>query len=224
MPEMTTNSEIVQKVDMMRNKRLFLVFNKIDLISKKDLVELKKKYPNAFFVSGIKRTGISEMKRSLENMAENWTRTSLRVGLVGYPNVGKSSIINLLSPSAKATVKAISGTTRKVQWTREGRLRIQDSPGVIPYQDSAFKAGFVSAKDPHKLKNPENVAMSIVEYLRKKGDVLERFYGATGDTDYDLFLAIGKKKGFLLKGGEIDEIRTAIKIIEDWQKGNISLK
>jgi len=224
MPEITANSEIIKKVEMMRGKRLFLVFNKIDLISKKDLGELKATYPNAFFVSGVKKTGIGEMRKALDNMADNWSRTSLRVGLVGYPNVGKSSIINLLVPTANAEIRAVSGTTKKVQWARAGKLRIQDSPGVIPIRDSASKAGFISAKDPHKLKNPEKVAINIIEFLRKKGPFLENFYGVSGDSDYDLFLAIGKKKGYLIKGGEIDEIRTAIKVIEDWQRGVISLK
>jgi ribosome biogenesis GTPase A len=224
MPEITTNSEIIKKVEMMRGKRLFLVFNKIDLVPKKDLDELRAKYSTAFFVSGKKRTGIKELKIALDNMADNWSRTSLRVGIVGYPNVGKSSVINILVPSARAEVKAVSGTTRKVQWIRSDKLRIQDSPGVIPTNDSASKAGFISAKDPHKLKNPEKVAIKIIEFLRKRGPVLEKFYEVSGDSDYDLFLAIGKKKGFLIKGGDVDEIRTAIKIIEDWQRGIISLK
>lgn len=224
MSEMTTNKEIIAKVEKMKGKRLFLVFNKCDLVSKFDLEELKKKNQGSFFVSSIKKKGVRELHESLNNMADNWVKPSLRVGIVGYPNVGKSSLINLLAPNAKAKVKAVSGTTKEVQWIRVGKLRIQDSPGVIPYDDSASKAGFVSAKDPHKLKNPERVAMKIIEYLAKRGPFIRRFYGVNLNSDYDNFLAIGKKKGYLLKGGEIDERRTAIKIIEDWQRGKISLK
>jgi ribosome biogenesis GTPase A len=224
MSEMTTNSEIIRKVEMMKGKRLFLVFNKIDLIPKSEIEKLRNENPNAFFISGKTRVGAKELKASLDNMAENWVKPSLRVGLVGYPNVGKSSVLNLIAPGAKAKVKPVSGTTKTVQWIRVGKLRLQDSPGVIPIQDSASKAGFVSAKDPHKLRNPEKVAIRIVEFLRKKGPILERFYGVSGGSDYELFLAIGKKRGYLLKGGEIDEGRTAIRVIEDWQRGEISLR
>jgi len=100
-----------------------------------------------------------------------------------------------------------------------------DSPGVIPFGDKKVQVGMSSAKDPHKIKNPEKVAMRIVEYLDKKDSgVLGKFYGVGKSYGYDRFLEIGKKKGYLVKGGEVDENRTAVKIIEDWQKGKISLK
>jgi ribosome biogenesis GTPase A len=224
MPELTRNKGIIEKSEKMGRKRLFIVYNKIDLISKKEIESLKKISQNSFFVSSTKKQGITELKKSLENMAENWYRPSLRVGVVGYPNIGKSSLINLLAPKARAKVSPISGTTKETQWIRDGRLRIMDSPGVIPLDDSKSQVGIVAAKDPHKLKNPEKVAIRIIEFVRKKGNSLEKFYETKAETDYELFLAIGKKKGYLLKGGEIDENRTAVKIIDDWQKGRINLK
>lgn len=226
MPEITRNQEIISKVEVMRGKRLFFVFNKCDLISKKELEKLKTEYKDSFFVSGKNKEGINSLRDYLVNLSENWSgRKSLRVGFVGYPNVGKSSLINLIAPEAQAKVSSVSGTTRKTQWVRIGRIRIMDSPGVIPYGDKNIQVGMVAAKDPHKIKDPEKVAINVIEYLRKKGNILERFYGVSSqESDYDLFLEIGKKKGFLLKGGEIDEHRTAITVIEDWQKGKISLK
>jgi ribosome biogenesis GTPase A len=143
---------------------------------------------------------------------------------VGYPNVGKSTLINLLAPGTKAKVSNVSGTTKKTQWIRVGRLRIMDSPGVIPSSDKSISLGLTSAKDPQKIKHPERVAMELVSRLRKGGArTLERFYGVEAESDYDLFLAIGKKRGYLLKGAEIDERRTALKILEDWQRGKIGL-
>ena len=243
MPEITRNSEIVEKVEGMKGKRLVIVFNKSDLVSGKHIEELRKEYPNAFFVSATRRTGVKALKVALENMAENWVRPSLRVGLVGYPNIGKSTLINLLAPAARAKVSSVSGTTKRTQWVRVGRLRIMDSPGVIPFGDRKVRIGMTASKDPHKIRNPENVAINIIEYLEKKGEnILERFYGVDVSQDdggqktedgekegkgkmnaYDLFEAIGKKKGFLVKGGEVDENRTAIRIIDDWQKGKIKL-
>jgi len=225
MPEIARNSEIIAKVEGMRDKRLVIVFNKSDLIARKDVVKLQKEYPDAFFVSATKKIGVGKLKATLENMAEHWNRSSLRVGLVGYPNIGKSTLINLLAPGAKAKVSHVSGTTKKTQWVRTGRLRIMDSPGVIPFGDKGTQLGKTASKDPHKLRDPEKVAIRIIEFLMEKHPgVLERFYGASGKGAYEMFEDVGKKKGFLVKGGEVDENRTAIRLIDDWQKGRIGLK
>ncbi len=225
MPEITRNSEIISKVESMKGKRVIIVFNKSDLISKKDIIKLKKEYPNAFFISALKKISIGKLKETLDNMATNWNRPSLRIGLVGYPNIGKSTLINLLAPNAKAKMSSVPGTTKKTQWVRTGQLRIMDSPGIIPFGDGRTQVGMAAAKDPHKINNPDKVALRIIEFLTKKDEkILKRHYGASGEDSYDLFLDIGKKKGFLVKGGEVDEHRVAIKVIDDWQKGKIKLK
>ena len=225
MPEITRNCEIVDKVEKMKGKRLVIIFNKSDLVGRKEIEKLKSGYPNAFFVSATKRTGVKDLKKVLENMAENWNRPSLRIGLVGYPNIGKSTLINLLAPGARAKVSSVSGTTKKTQWVRTGKLRIMDSPGVIPFGDRKVQIGMTAAKDPHKIKNPEKVAIRIIEFLMKKeGNLLKRYYKALGDDAYEVFEDIGRKMGYLVKGGEVDENRIAIKVIDDWQRGRINLK
>ncbi len=227
MPTIARNSEIVRKVEN-AGKRLVYVFNKCDLVSAKDIKELRGEYVNGFFVSSLKRTGVKELKKAMENMAENWERESLRVGIVGYPNAGKSSLINAMVPGARVKVKSVSGTTRKTEWLRMGRLRIMDSPGVIPAGDDKIKIGLTASKDPHKIRNPEKVAFKILEFILGKDEkILERFYSVEigeGVGVYDVFLGIGKKKGWLLKGGVVDEDRTSIRIIDDWQRGRIGLK
>ena len=218
MPEVGRNSEIVNKIR--EGKQLVYVFNKIDLVGKKGLGELKKEYPDAFFVSCKKRTGVKDLKRMLVEMAEGRDRSSLRVGVVGYPNIGKSSLINLLAIGARVKVSPVSGTTKKTQWVRDKKLRIMDSPGVIPFGDSGARVGVMSGKDAHKIKNPEKVAIKIIEFLIGKG---VKIYGVGGSDAYEVFDDIGRKKGYLVKGGEIDENRVAIKVIEDWQRGRIRL-
>lgn len=225
MPEITRNSEIVDKVQNMKDKRLVIVFNKSDLISRKEIEKLKKQYPNAFFVSSTKKIGVGKLKSTLNNMADNWNKPSLRIGLVGYPNIGKSTLINLLAPAAKAKVSSVSGTTKKTQWVRNGKLRIMDSPGIIPFGDRKVQIGMTASKDPHKIRNPEKVAIRIIEFIMKKDvKLLEKYYKASGDTAYDVFEDIGHKMGYLVKGGEVDENRVAIKVIDDWQRGRINLK
>ncbi len=225
MPEITRNSEIIEKVEGMKGKRLVIVFNKSDLIGRKEIEKLKKEYPNAFFVSATKKIGANKLKSTLDNMADNWNRPSLRIGLVGYPNIGKSTLINLLAPAAKAKVSSVAGTTKKTQWVRNGNLRIMDSPGVIPFGDRKVQIGMTASKDPHRIKNPERVAIRIIEFLMKRNDgILKKMYNAEGEDAYEVFEDIGRKKGFLIKGGEVDENRISIKIIDDWQKGKIKFK
>ena len=109
-----------------------------------------------------------------------------------------------------------------------GRIRIMDSPGVIPSGDDKIKIGLTASKDPHKIRNPEKVALKIVEFILNKDlSILKKFYNIEVEEEmivYDVFLAIGKKKGFLLKGGIVDENRCAIRIIDDWQRGRIGMK
>ena len=225
MPEITRNSEIIEKVEGMKGKRLVIIFNKSDLIGRKEIEKLKKEYPNAFFVSATKKIGANKLKSTLDNMADNWNRPSLRIGLVGYPNIGKSTLINLLAPAAKAKVSSVAGTTKKTQWVRNGNLRIMDSPGVIPFGDRKVQIGMTASKDPHRIKNPERVAIRIIEFLMKRNDgILKKMYNAEGEDAYEVFEDIGRKKGFLIKGGEVDENRISIKIIDDWQKGKIKFK
>ncbi len=226
MPDIARNSEIVDKVAKM-GKQLIYVFNKCDLIRKQDLKELEREYPSSFFISALKKRGIDRLRVALKKIANNWARESLRIGIVGYPNAGKSSLINVLVPGSRLKVKSISGTTKKTEWIRDGNIRIMDSPGVIPAGDDKIKIGLTASKDPHKIRNPEKVASKIIEFLDKKDKgILERFYKIeTEDKDlYEIFLAIGKKRGFLVKGGETDENRTAIRIIDDWQRGRLGLK
>jgi ribosome biogenesis GTPase A len=221
-PSVSRNSEIMRKCERL-GKELVVVFNKIDLVSGKILDELRGEYSGAFFVSAKKKRGVGKLKKYLEEKARGWSRSSLRVGIVGYPNAGKSALINAMT-GAELKVKDVSGTTKKTAWIRMGAVRIMDSPGVIPAGDDKVVLGLTASKDPHKMKNVYEVAMSLLR-MDRVGLSVRRFYEVDVSLDdYDSFEEIGRKKGFLLKGGVVDENRTGIRIVKDWQEGKVRVE
>ncbi len=222
MPNLSKNDRLNYLIDV-NKKKLVLVFTKSDLVSRADLSELKRVYPYAFLVSGVKNIGVNKLKRNLMIMAKRMDLEKPRIGVVGYPNVGKSALINAIAKRARTKVASKAGTTRGTQWVRVGDLTILDSPGVVPYEDSEVKLGLIGAKDAEKMRNKEKVACGIIDMvIRKDKKILEDYYGTNLDGDsYEIMLAIGKRRGFLAKGGKIDESRTAIQIIRDWQQGRL---
>lgn len=226
MPELSKNRQLEKKI-VEQGKELIIVFNKIDLISKESLKELKNSYNNAFCVSGTKNIGIKELRRHLQIMAKKMKIENPRIGVVGYPNLGKSAIINALARRARAAVADMPGTTRGTQWIKVSNFLILDSPGVIPYDDKSSKLLLLGSKHPYKTNQPEKIAFQIIDmFLEKNKPALEKKYNiivSEGMSNYDIFLEIGKKRGYLKKGAEVDETKTAISIIQDWQKGKVNL-
>jgi len=223
LPDIASNEEIVSKAQKYQ-KEICTVFNKVDLISPKELSQLQMRFPDAFFTSVKDKSSVAILQSFLQKKADTHTHSSLRVGILGYPNTGKSSLLNLLSPHAHAKVSSVSGTTKKSLWVRSSNIRFVDSPGVIPMSKSESVAAMLSSKDPHKIKNPEKAAIALISYLQKNNPgTLKKSYGIEEKKPYETFLLISKKKGHLHKKGELDEERTARMILSDWQSAKISL-
>ena len=157
-------------------------------------------------------------------------KADIIVGVIGYPNVGKSSIINALCFKKKAIVSSKAGTTHGVHWLSAGKeIKLIDTPGVIPlaWVDES-KLALISSKNPEKLKEPSVAAGLIIEQFVKAGKVgkLETYYNVTIDNKEDQYAVIeeiAKKKGHLKKGGVPDDSRVSIDILRDWQRGKLRL-
>ncbi len=216
MIEETRNSEIEQKVRI-KGKKLLYVINKCDLSNLKDLNSWKKKLKPSIFVSSKDRLGTTMLKKKILEMSQG---KSVVVGVLGYPNVGKSSVINALAGRNKARTSAESGFTKGLQKVRiDRRIVLLDTPGVFPYKESdEAKHARTGAIDYAKTKKPELAALQLIE---DEEDKICEHYGVVGNDTQEILeeIAISLKK--LIKGGKPDIESTARFILKEWQKGKI---
>ncbi|MFH1224421.1 MAG: GTPase [Candidatus Diapherotrites archaeon] len=236
----TRNFMLEKKVQWM-GKGLIVVLNKAELISGQALKALRLKLRRKGFVvvpvSCTERTGKNELKRAISTaekelgrkMQHRVSQRGLIIGAFGYPNTGKSSLINYLSGRGSARTSAQAAFTRGEQFIRvnEGVLII-DTPGVVsfrgkPWQDLVL----LNALSPNQLKDRVAAAERIVKYLlehNRKG--LAGCYGleiAEGADPYETIEKIAVARNRLVKGGEPDIETMSRMIIADWQRGKIKV-
>jgi ribosome biogenesis GTPase A len=157
----------------------------------------------------------------------------LRAMVVGIPNVGKSSLINLLGGTKKAKVENRPGVTVAPQWvtTKEG-LDLMDMPGVLwprfDHRETGENLAITGAiKD--EVVQIETLALALVGKLRRRypAQLCTRYKLTEAEiadealSDYDLFCLIGKKRGLLISGGEINEERTANMLLDEFRAAKI---
>jgi hypothetical protein len=228
-PDETRNIDVERDVKA-ANKPFIFVLNKCDLVPKNVLERTKarlSKIAPTVFVSCKDRFGTTILLHKILEHT-NIEGRDILVGVLGYPNTGKSSVINVLAGRHKAPTSSISGHTRGVQLVRaEQHIMLLDTPGVIPFgEKDEIIQGVLSVKDPTHLKDPVGVAMRIIErFFAEDRTALESFYHVSleGLDSYDALLLIGRSCNFLRKKGEVDETRAAVRVVNDWQKGLLRL-
>lgn len=214
-----------------KNKQIIYVINKFDLVSKEKLKkELEKEeiYPYCL-VSCKERRGSRELRDRIKIEAKKYPQLPrVNIGVIGYPNTGKSSIINLLAGRASAKTAPEAGFTKGIQKIRlSNNLVIIDSPGVIPEagysaQDSKkiSQQTKVSARSWDKVSQPE---LMVHELMRQYPEVIENYYNIQAEGNSEILIEqLGRKKKFLLPQNQVDTDRTSRLIIRDWQEGKIS--
>ncbi len=230
MPEITRNKKI-EEILQEKDRRFFYVLNKIDLAPKKVVVAARKrliKIAPTMSVSSTTGQYIDALRRKIFSEFDKMVGCNRKVGLLGYPNVGKSSIINRLAKRKAAKVSVEAGYTKGIHWIRGKNMELVDGPGFIESKDklNQLKSGLIGAKIPEKLVDPETVAFNIIkDLLRKNPKGIEKMYKIklTSKDASEVIDQIGKKRGYLKKGGEIEEKKTSIRIIHDWQSGKLKL-
>ncbi|MBQ8204056.1 MAG: ribosome biogenesis GTPase YlqF [Clostridia bacterium] len=152
----------------------------------------------------------------------------LRVMAVGIPNVGKSSFINRIAGNSRAKVENRPGVTRGNQWfTVDKELELLDTPGVLWPKFDDEKVGehlaFTGAVTD-RIIDTELLAMRLLEILAANyPELLEKRYGITQfpEESYDLLCVIGKKRGMMIRGGEVDSERAANMLLEEFRTNKL---
>lgn len=172
---------------------------------------------------------LSERRERLK--AKGMVNPMLRIMIVGIPNVGKSSFINRVAKQNRAKVEDRPGVTRGNQWYSIAKnIEMLDTPGVLwPKFDDKIvgeRLAFTGAvKD--QILDTELLAVRLLDFLRslKPADFIARFKLKDIDLDaidsYELLNVIGKKRGMLISGGEIDTERAAIMLLDEFRSGKL---
>ena len=153
----------------------------------------------------------------------------VRVMVLGIPNVGKSTFINKVAKRRTAKAEDRPGVTRSKQWVPvDSTLELLDTPGILwpKFEDPqvGIHLAFTGAiKDD--VMDLEELACYLMEYLGKRyADVLSERYKIEAeqeDTGYDLLIKAGRKRGFLMRGAQVDTERMARILLDEFRGGKL---
>ncbi len=227
-PEETRNIEIEQEIQK-KGKRIIYVLNKSDLLTKR----VQSNLTPILYLSSKERSGSKKLRAQIKMLARNVVkpveRGKITVGVIGYPNTGKSSLINFLIGKKSAGTGPDAGFTKGVQKLKLTKgLVLLDSPGVIPAKEyshtdmtAVSKHAKVNARSSTQVKDP---AIVVSEIMKDYAKILEEHYKIDAKGDGEVLIEeLGKRRGYLKKGGEINEDKTARLILSDWQEGKIKI-
>lgn len=153
----------------------------------------------------------------------------VRLMVTGIPNVGKSTFINNWAGGARAKAADKPGVTRGEQWISAGKYELLDIPGVLWKRFDnpriAINLALIGSIPDHLL-DTEEIAGGLLSQLAGpyKNRLMER-YRLTEDMlcgdGWDLLQAVGKKRGMLVSGGEVDTERASIMVLDEFRAGKL---
>lgn len=241
-PKSSRNPEIAR---MTEQKPTILLLNKATLADPEMTKKWCEYYSNGQTIcittDCVSGMGINKLTEAVNKVlaakleryeAKGMSGRKLKAMIVGIPNVGKSSLINRICGSKKAKVENRPGVTVDKQWVATNiGLDLMDMPGVLwpKFDDRIIGENLAltgAIKD--KILDIESLAIVLCSRLRKYyPEMLATRYklGEMSDysdyTDLQLFELIGKKRGFLISGGEIDYERTANTLLDEFRSAKI---
>ena len=234
------------------DKKMVLVLNKIDLIPKEAvsgwLNFLRKSRPTVAIKSGTNiKDGVGRTEAGTEGalssssgvgvdgllgLLKNYARSSgggktcISVGIIGYPNVGKSSILNTLKRSRAVGVSPRPGfTTAMQEVVLDKNIRLIDSPGVV-FDDTDKVNGaetmLRNCVDADSIEDPIPAIEALLKRCSTESLMMTYSIPAFPKNDAMIFLAmVAKRNGRVLKGGIPDKVMAARGVLKDWNSGKI---
>ena len=181
------------------------------------------------------------MKEELEQYAEKGrTGRKIKAMILGIPNVGKSSFINRIIKTNRLEVGNKPGVTRKKQWISiNDKINLLDTPGVLwpRFEDekTALNLAFTGTIKDDVLEQTEiayqllkflleNYRQNVIERYKMTLDYIERIISQDQPENfniYEIMQEIGRKRGAIISGGEIDDEKTAKIILDDFRSGRL---
>ena len=189
------------------------------------------------FIKRIEKIMEEEQEKEI---AKGRVGKKIRAMIIGIPNVGKSSFINRIAKKSTAEVGNKPGITKKKQWIRiNEKIELLDTPGVLwpkfESEDVALKLSFTGTIKEDVLERTE-IAYELVKYLlENEREKLCTRYGLTNEyvqevlnkdneenfNIYEIMLEIGRKRGCIISGGNIDDEKTARIILDEFKNGKL---
>ncbi len=236
-----------------KNKKKLIILNKYDLAdenqNRKWIEYFKANGIEAVLVNSNTGEGINKAIEKIEEVYNSGKKQydekgrigkSIRVMVLGIPNVGKSSFINRISKKTVATVGNKPGVTRQKQWIRINQnIELLDTPGILwpkfESEEVALNLSYTGSIKDEVIEIIE-VSFNLIRFLLNKhmDKLLNRYklntneIGEILDLDieenekiYEIMKLIGKKRGALISGGEVDIEKVSRIILDDFRSGKI---
>ena len=240
-PKSSKNPDLEELVSP---KPIITILNKASLADPNASAAWKRKYEekekNIIIADCINGNGISELeaevKRVLREKIERYAKKGMsgrtvKAMVLGIPNVGKSSLINKLSGSKKANVENRPGVTLNKQWvkTKIG-LDLLDMPGVLwpKFNDKTVGENLaITGAIKDTVLQTDEIAIALCQRLKTRyPDLLCSRYSLEKEEienldAYDIFELIGRKRGILMKGGDVNFDRCAAMLLDEFRHGKI---
>ncbi|KAI7864560.1 NUC091 domain-containing protein [Spinellus fusiger] len=211
------------------HKHLIFVLNKCDLVptwaTARWVATLSQDAPTLAFHASINNSfgkgSLIQLLRQFSGLHSD--KKQISVGFIGYPNTGKSSIINTLKAKKVCNVAPIPGETKVWQYiTLMKRIYLIDCPGVVPPNvgDSETDIILKGSVRTENIAAPEDTIPTILERVRR--EYIQRTYDLPGwENPTDFLEQLARKTGKLVKRGEPDIHNVSVMVLNDWLRGRI---